>query len=176
MWSKNLIKFISIVIFLFGFNQVHAAAEPLIIPGATIESSGGDTLVAPAIGVWSYTGKITFQGPESNYRLLLSDISTSIGGFEYLGGTISTATNKLVEFDYNVRGSDIQEIGFEIEEGEYWLTLFAITGSTSNIGTLGLDFQLQSEVPLPASAWMMLSALGALGLMKRKSITKKLNK
>ena len=168
MWSKTLIKCITSVIFVFACKFSFAGSETVII-----ETSGGSDLVDSAIGVWSYNGRISFSGSETSYRVLFSDIG--IGGeFDYLGGAISSATGVITEFDFNVGGSDIQQFDFDIEAGDYWLTLFAITDSATNIGTLGLDFQLQSEVPLPASAWMMLSAIGALGLMKRKSLAKKL--
>lgn len=129
-------------------------------------------------GVWGSNEKITFSA-SGTYSMLLTDAglsssrSTGFGSsFSYLGAMLSSASGTVASATFNRSSTERDRfVSFDINEGEYWLSLFAITDSNVNVGTFNMSLLEGdiSPVPLPAGFWFMATSLLGLFSFFRQS-------
>lgn len=126
-----------------------------------VDSGNGGSFVKSTYGVWVDNGKISFD-ESGSYSMQLTDFSFA-DTYEHVGAMISTSSESIAQIELrNGEPLDLNPVTFVVEEGEYWLSLFAIAGGSSNTGTFSLDIGA-AAVPLPPAALFMGTAL--LGLV-----------
>jgi hypothetical protein len=144
---------------------------------------GSPEIQKTVIGVWATNEKISFQSA-GKYSILLTDFGLtqqSFGNnFNHLGAMVSSSYGNLgsVTFDKNSTNPNAF-LTFDVTTaGDYWLSLFAITDSSANVGTFNVSM-LQgdvSPVPLPAAFWFMAtSLLGLVSFARQNRASRKLN-
>lgn len=142
------------------FCQLVTAANIDISDIDGVDSDKGQQIVKTTYGVWVDNGKIYFD-EAGTYTMQLTDLSFA-ETYEHVGAMISTTTESIAKIELkNGDPIDLNPISFVVEEGEYWLSFFAIANSNSNVGTFGFD--VAAAVPLPPAALFMGTAL--LGLV-----------
>lgn len=147
---------------------------------AAVGIEGSSEIHKTVVGVWANNEKISFQS-SGKYSLVLTDFGLTSPGFansfSHLGAMISDSYHNIasVEFDSNATNPNAF-LTFDVTAGDYWLSLFAITDSNSNVGTFNMNL-LQgdvSPVPLPAAFWFMAtSVLGLVSFVRQRRAEKK---
>jgi len=136
-------------------------AQAALAATATIDGYGTD-LVKTVQGTWTYNTKVNFDEPGA-YKLTLTNFSFP-GAFDAVGVMVSTAKQNIVDIVSYDRIESLSRL-FNVNEGAYYLSIFAISDRQLNLGTLGVAFQAAdpSEVPLPPALVLLMS--GAMTLM-----------
>jgi hypothetical protein len=121
------------------------------------------------VGVWATNERVSFQ-TSGKHSMLLTDFGSTPqkfgDNFGHLGAMISDSSGHNIG-SISLKNSDVANSFFTFDvsaPGEYWLSIFAISDSSSNTGTFNLGI-LQGDinpVPLPAAFWFMATSL--LGL------------
>lgn len=168
------------------------SALPLALLCATAASQGASVDIIgrndsevqkTVIGVWATNEKVSFQS-SGKYSMLLTDFGATPqkfgDNFNHLGAMISDSSGHNLGSITLDRNSNVANTFFTFDvgsAGDYWLSIFAITDSSSNTGTFNLNL-LQgdvSPVPLPAGIWFMVtSLLGLVSFARQNRAAKKL--
>lgn len=135
------------------------------------------------IGVLATNEKITFS-TSGTYSILLTDFgltNPNFGdSFSYLGAMISSSTDNIASITSDSNSSVANKfLSFDVVAGDYWLNIFAITGSDTNVGTFNFKILegATNPVPLPAAFWFMAtSLLGLISFVRQSKAQKKLNR
>lgn len=144
----------------------------------------GSEVQKTVIGVWASNEKINFQS-SGKYSMLLTDFGSTPqqfgDNFNHLGAMISDSSGHNLGSITLDRNSSVANTFFTFDvgtAGDYWLSIFAITDSSSNTGTFNLNM-LQGDVapvPLPAAFWFMAtSLLGLVSFTRQNRAAKKAN-
>ena len=167
MKLKTLIKVTLPIAMLCASVLTHAASVDVI---------GSSEIQKTVTGVWATNEKISFK-TSGKYTLSLTDFgltSPSFGNnFSHLGAMISNSVNNIASLELNSSSVNPNNfLTFNVTAGEYWLSLFAVTDSNSNLGTFNMNILKGdvSPVPLPAAFWFMAtSILGLISFVRQKS-------
>lgn len=138
---------------------------------ATIDGFGGADMVKTVQGTWAYNTKVTFDEPGA-YRLTLTNFSFP-AAFDAVGVMVSTASQKVVDIvSYDSIGS-LSKL-FDASQGAYYLSIFAVSDRTLDLGTLGIAFESanSSEVPLPPALVLLMSGVMTLMAFARRKQSK----
>lgn len=177
MKIKNLIKSTLPFVLLCAATGSHAASVEII-------GRNDSEIQKTVIGVWATNEKVNFQNA-GKHSMLLTDFGLSPqkfgDNFNHLGAMISDSSGHNLGSITLDRNSNVANtfLTFDVgASGDYWLSIFAITDSSSNAGTFNLNM-LQgdvSPVPLPAAFWFMAtSLLGLVSFTRQSRAAKKLN-
>lgn len=178
MKIKALIKSTLPFMLLCAATASHAASVDII-------SRNDSEIQKTVIGVWATNEKVSFQS-SGKYSMLLTDFGSTTqkfgDSFSHLGAMISDSSGHNLGSITLDRNSSVANTFFTFDvgsAGDYWLSIFAITDSNSNVGTFNLNL-LQgdvSPVPLPAAFWFMASSLlGLVSFTRQNRAAKKLNR
>jgi hypothetical protein len=143
------------------------AGQAALAATANIDGFGSE-LVKTVQGNWAYNTKVNFDAPGS-YKLTLTNFAfpTTI---DALGVMVSSATQNIVDIvSYDKAESLSKE--FSVNGGSYFLSIFAISDHSLNLGTLGIAFEsaAPAEVPLPPALVLLMSgAMSLVGFVRRK--------
>lgn len=146
-----------------------------------IVGAEGAEIQKTVIGVWSENQKISFQSA-GTYSIYLTDFGSTTkkfaSSFNYLGAMISSTADNLASVTLSNNSTAAHSLmTFNITQGgDYWLSMFAITDSNTNVGTFNLSvFQGDvAPVPLPASFWLMsTSLLGFFSFLRQSKASRK---
>ena len=171
MKLKTLIKAAVPFVFLCASAFSQASAVDVI---------GSSEIQKTVTGVWANNEKISFQS-SGTYTLALTDFGLTSPGFgnnfSHLGAMISDSYHNIASVEFNSNSTNPNALfTFDVEAGDYWLSLFAITDSNTNVGTFNMSL-LQgdvSAVPLPATFWFMAtSVLGLVSFVRQRRAEKK---
>lgn len=132
-----------------------------------------DQAVTPG-GTWEDNGDISFSGSLENGEFQYSasgNIDTSGGGFLSI---LFSEAYKVITYTFNFDGDLAMGPANSFADGV--INLWGDTGTCgqeSREGCFGIDLRIAvteatSEVPLPASALLLLGGLGAIARMRRK--------
>ena len=159
---KQLGKWIAVSVMIL-------AGQATLAATATIEGHGA-SLVETVQGTWAYNTKVNFDAPGA-YKLTLTNFSFPTA-FDALGVMVSTAKQSIVDIvSYDGFGSLSKD--FSVDKGSYYLSIFAISDRTLNLGTLGLAFESAhpTEVPLPPALVLLMSgAMTLMAFVRRKTV------
>lgn len=160
----------------FRFANLAGAALLLLcvhsVQAGTVNIAGyGDgSIVQSVLGVWSFSGEISFSEP-GEYNFQLIDLSVGVA-FDSLSALISTTAEEVVSVSF-VEGvaTGPRRLTFDVVEGgEYWLSILAITDASVNTGVFGLEV---TPVPVPpAFAFMLTSLLGLAAYARQRKAVK----
>lgn len=127
------------------------------------------------VGSWGFTDRITFT-ETGKYSLQLTDFgeNEAFGTFDYLGAFITSSADKIAGFSLGnkVLNNNLDSVVFDIEQGEYWLNVLAVTNGSFDVGLMGLNVMEYTAVPLPPAFMFMLTSLLGLIAYKRKAAQK----
>jgi len=154
-------KWIAVCVLMLCGTQAAMAAT------ATIEGYGASDLVKTVQGTWAYNTKVNFDEPGA-YRLTLTNFSFP-ATFDAVGVMVSTAKQGIVDIvSYDSLGS-LSKL-FSVDQGSYYLSIFAISDRQLNLGTLGVAFESvpASEVPLPPALVLLMSGVMTLMAFVRR--------
>ncbi len=152
----------------------------VLTQAADVNVLGSSEIHKTVVGVWANNEKITFQ-TAGTYTMVLSDFglgSPSFGNnFSHLGAMISNSYKNIGSIELNSSSTNPNPfITFDVAAGDYWLSLFAVTDSDTNLGTFNMNILKGdvSPVPLPAAFWFMAtSILGLISFVRQRSAAKK---
>lgn len=160
------------------------ACLPSLAQASSVNIMGNNTELNDmrVSGVWGSSEKITFA-TSGKYSMLLTDAglssarSTGFGSsFSYLGAMLTSSNGAVASATFNRSSTERDRfVSFDITEGEYWLSLFAITDSNENVGTFNMSLLEGdvSPVPLPAGFWFMAtSLLGLFSIFRQRKAAK----
>ncbi len=142
-----------------------------------IIGSNGSEVQKTVLGVWASNERVNFQSA-GKYSMLLTDFGLTTqkfgDNFNHLGAMVSDSSGHNLGSITLDRNSNVANTFFTFDvgaAGDYWLSIFAITDSSSNTGTFNLNM-LQgdvSPVPLPAAFWFMATSLLGLVCFSRQN-------
>ena len=160
MKIKTLIKSTLPFVLLCAATASHAATVDII-------GRNGSEVQKTVIGVWATNEKVNFQS-SGKYSMLLTDFGSTPqkfgDSFNHLGAMVSDSSGHNLGSITLDQNSNVANTFFTFNvaaAGDYWLSIFAVTDSNSNVGTFNLNL-LQgdvSPVPLPAAFWFMATSL-----------------
>lgn len=147
-------KKMAVVFFCLGLSVAANAAT------VDIARTGESELIQTIAGVWTNNQKISFSETGS-YTMTLTDYLHG-ERLDYMGVMVSTSLHKIV--DIVISSGDIARMSktFELTQGEYWLSIFALTGD-SNFGSFGVDFTAGDLAPVPLPSAFIFMATSLLG-------------
>lgn len=122
--------------------------------------SGSNSTMAQSIYFDEGVYRLSFYYAPRTNRTGSNGIQYSVG--EYLLGTVSGPNGM-----YARRQWSLVEADFSVTDSGYYDLSFAATGREDTLGGL-LDNVSISEVPLPASAMLLLGGLAGFGALRRK--------
>ncbi len=173
MKSKHFVRAHSYwLITLFMTLLVSTAQAGTVTFGSTGEIGSSSSEVN---GVWAFNESVTFSD-SGRYNMTLADVGPSV--FTVFRATLYEGSNKFIELLLSEDTPLSTDGFFDIDGGDYYLYLFAITDGATNFGAFEVTFDLlggSSAVPIPASVVLLISALAALGaFVRRKTINSKI--
>lgn len=157
--KQHLGKWIAALLVLMGSHGAVAAT-------ASIEGFDSPDFVKTIQGTWAYNTKVSFDEPGA-YKLTLTNFQFP-NTLDAVGIMVSSATQNIVDIVSYDRAESLTEL-FNVNQGSYFLSIFAISDRQLNLGTLGVNFQSAAEVPLPPALVLLMSgAMTLLGFARRR--------
>jgi len=155
--KQQLVKWVAAVVLMVAGSQGAVAAT------ASIEGfDNSNAFVKTVQGTWAYNTKVNFDAPGA-YNLTLSNFVFP-NSLDAVGVMVSTATQNIVDIVSYDKTESLSKL-FNVDQGAYYLSIFAISDRQLNLGSLGVKFEsaAPSEVPLPPALMLLVS--GAMTLM-----------
>lgn len=135
---------------------------------ATIDGFNSSELVKTVQGVWTYNTKVSFDEPGA-YNLTLRNFSFPTT-LDAVGVMVSTATESIVDIVSYDKPELLTKM-FNVNQGAYYLSIFAISDRVLNIGELGVSFTSATEVPLPPALVLLMSGcMTLMAFVRRKQV------
>ena len=160
--SKATVVALIIMGFL-GFNTTAYAGT------VNIAGTGKSDFVDSVVGLRAETKNISFS-ESGTYTLTLTDFKFG-DTFNYLGVQVATSVSSIAQIVIAAGELNRQSITFAINSGDYYLSIFGITGK-KRVGSFGVNFAegdvAPSPVPLPPALVFMLTSLLGLISFKRQ--------
>lgn len=147
-----------LITFVMALLSVNSASAEMVAP--VYQKSGN------IIGVDSFTD--TMKLDQGSYRLSLTDFQFP-DAFAKLGVAVTTGKTLLASILLDGTSTS-KSVGFQAGTGDYFLSLFGMTGSIDKVGLYGVDLSYSSQqpapTPLPPSAALFISGLALCVLLR----------
>jgi hypothetical protein len=149
------------------FLLVLAGSQGAVAATATIEGFDSSEFVKTVQGTWAYNTKVSFDEPGA-YKLTLTNFKFP-NTLDAVGVMVSSATQNFVDIVSYDKAESLTKL-FNVGQGSYFLSIFAISDRQLSLGSLGVSFQ-SAEVPLPPALILLMSgAMSLMAFVRRKQV------